>query len=965
MLIPLAELFDPDLQPLLEAGQSGDYINLTVDKLNANEKKVYEFVLKQGGPTGLSMIWQEVFPSADAKKANSWTRNALRRLVRSKFVNKVDKGIYTANKAGDDGYPPDVTDDEKETKKGAKKKKAAGVTLQGKSSEEILGLLKGGEISTSAAKSVLFKKHPGMSPGAMDLVMKQVAKGKGSIEKLHGLLKTFGGVAEPDAPAPAPAPAPAGGPPSVDAIMKQLGMDGDEPEHEPPAPSPPTPPPSPVKPAKPVKMGKVKTLDALKFTSKTKAPATAAVAVVGTALSTTDPGAEKTNAVLSNVGRSIFTGDTIDHNAVKALVQSGEMSDSALSSAFDDLDAKGSELGVLFEEIAKGSHPKSPASQMIMATELRARRNTAKLRFERSVEDAYVAMGQKGTYNVEDGFQPEDAPETAGPKTKKVTYSANELAAKESLEVQPYQPKGDYTGPPKMTIKVDKSIGVEKLKEVLKDLGIDPDTLPPIKDGNYNYMAFVPKEAWDKAKVTRDEEIAVAGTHYKFKPHTGKARYFPALSAGQTAPNNISDLDKLDNASKVPYNGLRYTSDGGAVEGQKINVKKFRNQQGDVEYVAEFKLRQEQFGGMYGGQESKIERYNAKYDEKKGEFKISGTHHEGVPARKWSHEDGDVYLATNSYNWSMMGTVHARIRSGDDVKGALRGMLNNMKPGLGDDVLRDPSEAEAELAKANALIWSENPAHARSHPDGSSSVDAAKKVQGVSAKAMKETEQLEIMPGYQNYVRPGTWRKSTTSDGKPSASFLLYACSTPNNVVNQLVNGMLGINERASVGLGQFGSSDSSDVHSGCADNTLTRMITKSAAHVSPSHGSVSGPYQIIAPPDELDRTDAYYLHGDNYGACNPNDSHSGWAHRVSMKKSLDKQQSSYLPNGECGFRKGIGSKRIMRVTCQSEENRQNLLEAMKKKGITEVNGVPAEDFVAVSSSCGDIYEKYVKPAGY
>lgn len=64
--------------------------------LNANEQAVLLAAHANGGELPLGALAVAAFPELDTAKANSWTRNALRRLVRSGFIRHAQTGTYAA-----------------------------------------------------------------------------------------------------------------------------------------------------------------------------------------------------------------------------------------------------------------------------------------------------------------------------------------------------------------------------------------------------------------------------------------------------------------------------------------------------------------------------------------------------------------------------------------------------------------------------------------------------------------------------------------------------------------------------------------------------------------------------------------------------------------------------------------------------------------------------------------------------
>lgn len=79
--------FDPDTT----MGQRGPKIKEDDFEPNDNESAVLSAV-RRAGKIVLSDLAERAFPKN--KKANSWTRNALRRLIRARVVKKVGRGEY-------------------------------------------------------------------------------------------------------------------------------------------------------------------------------------------------------------------------------------------------------------------------------------------------------------------------------------------------------------------------------------------------------------------------------------------------------------------------------------------------------------------------------------------------------------------------------------------------------------------------------------------------------------------------------------------------------------------------------------------------------------------------------------------------------------------------------------------------------------------------------------------------------
>jgi len=83
-----------------QTGQSGPPLNLTGAKLNPKEKRVLAVLESDANALPLVTLALACFPEEDAKKANSWVRNSLRRLVRGEWVARVGEGTYQITETG-------------------------------------------------------------------------------------------------------------------------------------------------------------------------------------------------------------------------------------------------------------------------------------------------------------------------------------------------------------------------------------------------------------------------------------------------------------------------------------------------------------------------------------------------------------------------------------------------------------------------------------------------------------------------------------------------------------------------------------------------------------------------------------------------------------------------------------------------------------------------------------------------
>jgi hypothetical protein len=149
-------------------------------------------------------------------------------------------------------------------------------------------------------------------------------------------------------------------------------------------------------------------------------------------------------------------------------------------------------------------------------------------------------------------------------------------------------------------------------------------------------------------------------------------------------------------------------------------------------------------------------------------------------------------------------------------------------------------------------------------------------------------------------------------------------------VLSMIEKGLLGSKERYERALFIQGQSTSRDFQTGGADSIFCRY-----RRTVKSQGSK---WIFDIDPSELGRLDAYFYHEDTYGAV--------LATRTPLLqvKNLGELQDDH----EIMFRSGIHPSAIRRVGTDTEYKRTLLLDKLRAKGITEVNGIPIEQFVVV-----------------
>lgn len=259
---------------------------------------------------------------------------------------------------------------------------------------------------------------------------------------------------------------------------------------------------------------------------------------------------------------------------------------------------------------------------------------------------------------------------------------------------------------------------------------------------------------------------------------------------------------------------------------------------------------------------------------------------------------------------------------------------------LGIDPER-PTEAELKVYKRAKIMAYVDSDAARELAKVPERVPAA--VDGVWSRAVKRNPRLEeierdaelreVSPGHMALYSP-TVGKMLEESG---VRWLEHNLAGDAEVLEQMFihdpnGGLLSSRERFQRGLTFQGMSTTRDFQTGGADSVFMRLKTTagSAAH----YGTT-----VEIDPRELGRLDAYFFNSDNYGA----------AGAVSERQTIDKIQHTVRSgklssSNEIMMQKQVPPTSIRRVRTV---HRAAMLKKAKAAGLTEINGVPVEDFFA------------------
>lgn len=567
--------------------------------------------------------------------------------------------------------------------------------------------------------------------------------------------------------------------------------------------------------------------------------------------------------------------------------------------------------------------------------------------------------GEEGEFTFDDGWLTEADKKTQ--KYKQVTFSGEHLA-KTEYGIKEYAYIDPFTKEPqphlgRITLKLVKEVSSANLLKFLDEIGLDAipvftdQTDPRVNTGPTYHMVVVNEAAYQAASVTK-EVLITAG----FLGTPDKPKYWPELPDPPRAVPNASDMKKLV-TMKLTREGHSLVTDGSMVEGQSGKAKRWQDSKGTFLFVA-FKLRKEVWKKLQGSPKvasGQWSFYEADYDQDNDVFVQKSGKSDSTSGVRWTHGKTEVFLATDSDKYAYMGSIYMKIRNlKADPMAEAKAALNDAVPGLGDDAFRNPTPEEMEVMKLSRLLWAVEPQKADKLPESQRTVAGLQKALGAHAEEAGKIEEQEVFKGYHSHVLPGRWKKIA----KKTPLFVFNGIGSTESALSVLKSGLMSIHERNMAGLPQFGGSYSSDVGTGSGDGILCRVVPKSGFSKSLASHSFGGKFQAIIHPEVLDRLDTYMYNKDTFGKCKG----SEWNDRVSVEHRVSVLKSSYTPYNEISFRRGLHKQKILRFTTSDPDWRKQLITQAREQGITEVNGVPLDDFVVVATKAGDIYEKYVKP---
>jgi hypothetical protein len=214
------------------------------------------------------------------------------------------------------------------------------------------------------------------------------------------------------------------------------------------------------------------------------------------------------------------------------------------------------------------------------------------------------------------------------------------------------------------------------------------------------------------------------------------------------------------------------------------------------------------------------------------------------------------------------------------------------------------------------------------------------KLEDLDVEQLGRAEKLtrrEVFPGYSTYVENGKHEEYLAKYGEDVRAVHMLNSMSVDSVYRVLTTGLMSTTERFSRGVVKNGISSVLDIDSGGADNVFTRIMNAEQRSKIQNHA-------VVLKPEIFDRTDWYAYNVDSYGSTNE----AHFAGRLAPEEIFQRTMGDlkhYSADNEQMFRTGIGVDYIEAIEVD-ELDRDELLEGLREKGLSEVNGRPIEEVI-------------------
>lgn len=417
--------------------------------------------------------------------------------------------------------------------------------------------------------------------------------------------------------------------------------------------------------------------------------------------------------------------------------------------------------------------------------------------------------------------------------------------------------------------------------------------------------------------------------------------------------------DLFQDFSRIPTQriGIAVSSDEGMVEGLNLTARKI-NLDGQDVYEITGKLAESTWSQTWDALKKQSEVKQLTFEQADDTLALLASrpinmHGVEIKARTMEDSGGTfqlyVHNGSQQYN-AWKGFFRLRVpatgNGAADAKAA-KNLLD--RAGLSGLASTPTAEAEAVFKKSR-LLWQHAPGRMKElkglQGDAlESTLNTVLQEEGIDPGRAGRMVMRKVFDGYQTLVEEGI----SAEYQKAGLKYLWAGVRRPEALVEMLNGkGFMSTNTRCLYGMDFTGASPGDDMRTGGSDSVFTRIGVKMKSGDQPrfDNSYLGGYYRVIIDPKELERTDWYAYTYDNFGTTDEGE----LLGRKRAMELIDYLATSWKASNEVMFRHGIPKEHFTGIMCPNEARRADLLEQLKAAGITEVNGVPIEDFVKVGN---------------
>jgi hypothetical protein len=307
-----------------------------------------------------------------------------------------------------------------------------------------------------------------------------------------------------------------------------------------------------------------------------------------------------------------------------------------------------------------------------------------------------------------------------------------------------------------------------------------------------------------------------------------------------------------------------------------------------------------------------------------------------------------VTFADSSAYSAMRGRLRIEALSADP--GAAQDVLGKALKDLGLDQYKldsKPKASDTTMARASRALWN---IEGGAYRPPRTVAEAKQRLEAHGVDPAKlEAKQNSV--GYEEPSIPGRWKGYR----QKGVRFLYHQFSPKAEVVRGVSGadgshgGLLSTVARTDNGVVISGMSSSTDLDTGGASSTFTRLVGNRSTSAAASWYSGYNCTAIITPRI-LDRVDWYGYDYDNYGRTND----SAFTRRAGADAHIKQVTEHGASDNELMFRNAIAREDILFFAVPDDGKRTNMLATLSAAGVTTIRGQALDEMVVVMRTPND-----------